>query len=239
MSIMELEGLAQDYDASFLIEPHRHNSDQIVHAIAGIMRVRTEDGIWVVPPNRALWIPRGVVHAISCVGSVRMRTVYLKGLVRPRPDTCAVWFVTPLMQQVLVRLADNSDSPIRNSLMCILMHEIKSINVAPLRLPQPRDPRLRTLCETVMEDPGSTRTLAAWACSIGMSERNLIARFQAETGFTFREWRRQARLLRSLEMLCVDVDVTQVAFAVGYASTSAFVEAFRLSFGTTPRRYFS
>ncbi len=70
-----------------------------------------------------------------------------------------------------------------------------------------------------------------------MSERSLIRKFNAETGMTFRQWRRQARLLEALERLAAGDSVTAVAFAVGYDSISAFIVAFREVFGETPKRY--
>ena len=54
---------------------------------------------------------------------------------------------------------------------------------------------------------------------------------------TFRQWRRQARLLAALERLTAGEPVTSVAMAIGYESTSAFIAAFREGFGETPKRY--
>jgi AraC-like DNA-binding protein len=54
---------------------------------------------------------------------------------------------------------------------------------------------------------------------------------------TFREWRRQARLLMALEYLASGKDITTVAHEVGYHSTDAFIETFRKCLGATPSRY--
>jgi methylphosphotriester-DNA--protein-cysteine methyltransferase len=62
--------------------------------------------------------------------------------------------------------------------------------------------------------------------------------FIAETGMTFRQWRRQARLVAAIERLARREPVTSVAFDLGYDSVSAFIEAFRKTFGVTPFRYF-
>ena len=42
------------------------------------MTIRTHEGTWVVPPNRAVWIPAEVSHTIAMSGAVAMRTLYLK-----------------------------------------------------------------------------------------------------------------------------------------------------------------
>jgi AraC-like DNA-binding protein len=56
---------------------------------------------------------------------------------------------------------------------------------------------------------------------------------------TFRQWRRQSRLLSSLEKLANYEPVTRIALELGYESPSAFSAAFRVTFGVTPRQYFS
>ena len=73
---------------------------------------------------------------------------------------------------------------------------------------------------------------------LGFSMRSLVRQFQADTGMTFRQWRRQARMLFALELLAAGQSTTQVALEVGYQTTSAFVAAFRETFGITPKRYF-
>ena len=59
-----------------------------------------------------------------------------------------------------------------------------------------------------------------------------------ETGMTFRIWRQQIRLLMSLGKLAKGEPVTNVAMDVGYNTMSAFITAFRQTFGTTPNAYF-
>ncbi len=68
--------------------------------------------------------------------------------------------------------------------------------------------------------------------------RTLSRRFLAETGMTFRQWQRQARLLAALVRLAQREPVTSVALDLGYDSPSAFIYAFRRALGTTPGRYF-
>jgi len=58
--------------------------------------------------------------------------------------------------------------------------------------------------------------------------------FTTEAGTRFRRWQRQVRLLTALELLAEGRLVTEVAFEVGYDSRSAFINAFRRTFGTPP-----
>ena len=233
-----MSGFATDYAAGEWIDPHAHDAHQIVHAGAGVLRVVSDVAAWVVPPGRAIWMPAGHVHAIRCHNAVQMRTVYLRGNAPSLPAHCAVWSVSPLMREIIIRIATSPSPRGGQHLVALLLAEIKTIDTLPLVLPQPTDARLRILTDTVAAHPADPRLLREWAREVALSERSLIRKFSAETGMTFREWRRQARLLNSLERLAAGGDVTTVAFAVGYNSTSAFIEAFRECFGNTPGRYF-
>jgi len=235
---IEIEGLATDYPAGHWIAPHAHDAHQIVHASVGVLRVVSDRAAWVVPPGRAIWMPAGRVHAIRCHTAARMRTVYLRGVVPGLPETCAVWSVSPLMREIVVRIATTPDPSGRGHLLALLLAEIETIDALPLALPQPSDPRLRRLTEALSARPADRRPLKHWARELALSERGLIRKFAAETGMTFRQWRRQARLLAALERLAAGEPVTGVAFAVGYDSASAFIAAFRETFGATPGRYF-
>ena len=87
-------------------------------------------------------------------------------------------------------------------------------------------------------EPASRKTLNDWAGSLGLSARTLARLFAAQTGMTFRQWQRQARLLEALVRLAENQPVTTIAYDLGYESPSAFIYAFRRALGTTPKRYF-
>jgi methylphosphotriester-DNA--protein-cysteine methyltransferase len=53
------------------------------------------------------------------------------------------------------------------------------------------------------------------------------ARVSQRGGHDFATWRRQARLMKAVELLAGGSSVKQVAFATGYRQPSAFVEMFR------------
>lgn len=233
------EPFAEDYRRGELIEPHSHELAQIVFAKSGVMRVHTGKGAWVVPPQRALWMPAGLVHWIRCATVVAMRTVYLGaagGLALP--STPVVLTVSPLLREVMLRLVEGGPGD-RPALLTILTGELAVLPAVPLHLPEPNDPRLRRVCAALLADPGSRATLRQHARDAGASSRTLLRLFPAETGMGFRSWQRQLRLLVALERLADGQPVTAVALDLGYASPSAFIAAFRDALGTTPARYFA
>jgi len=236
--MLTLETLATDFPAGARIDPHAHNVHQIVHAERGVMRVMSEAGAWVVPPGRVIWMPARTAHWIDCFTAVEMRTVYLDGDHPVLPGSCAVWSVSPLMRELLLRLVAGTRPDQEPALLDLLLSEIETVDQMPLSLPIPEDRRLRRITEALQADPGDTRDLTSWAREAGATPRTLIRLFRRETGMTFREWRRQLRLLAALERLARGEAVTNVALDLGYASPSAFIQAFRDVLGTTPARYF-
>ncbi|HEX5794592.1 MAG TPA: helix-turn-helix transcriptional regulator [Geminicoccaceae bacterium] len=232
---------AFDYPKGHQIAPHRHDWAQLIYARAGVMTVATAAGAWVVPPQRAVWVPAGTEHAIHCETPLSMRALFLaSGLRRALPPACSVVNVSPLLRALILAGVEAPGAPRRRHLLAsLLIEEIRAARVAPLHLPEPEDPRLKRIASAIAAEPGDPRTLAAWSREVGASVRTLSRRFLAETGMTFREWQRQARLLAALVRLAQRESVTVVALDLGYDSPSAFIHAFRRALGTTPRRYFS
>src|SRR4051812_15035063 len=74
----QLTTLSYDYVDGHVVPKHFHKEHQLVFASKGVMTIRTSQGIWVVPPLRAVWIPGGEVHSIAMAGSVLMRTLYFE-----------------------------------------------------------------------------------------------------------------------------------------------------------------
>ena len=247
MSLVELTapvvGYAADFPAGHRIARHRHPSAQLIYAASGVMTVATDQGRWVVPPLRAVWVPPGVPHSITMAGPVAMRTLYLDPrLFGGAPRTCCVLQVSPLLRELILRtmsFASAWDEEGREArIVRVLADELETARVAPLELTMPRDPRLLSVARALLADPADRRTLGEWTRSAGASERTLQRRFRAETGMPFGRWRQQVRLLRALERLAAGEPVTTVALDLGYDSPSAFVTMFRRALGTTPGRYY-
>jgi quercetin dioxygenase-like cupin family protein len=45
------------------IDWHDHAEQQLVYPSSGLLIVSTSHGSWVVPPQRAVWLPAAVAHA--------------------------------------------------------------------------------------------------------------------------------------------------------------------------------
>jgi AraC-like DNA-binding protein/quercetin dioxygenase-like cupin family protein len=222
---------------------HAHPFAQLVHAASGVMRVITANAAWIVPPERAVWVPAGLEHEVQTVTSVQMRTVYIvPGVLSGAPTESCVVPVAPLLRELILEaLRLPRPYPLGGAagrLFEVLLDRISFREVVPLHLPLPTTPALRRIAESLGSDPSAQRTLAAWAKSAALSTRTFARLFHRETSLSFGAWRAQARLLKALELLSLGNSVTDVAVSLGYESTSAFIHRFRRHLGTTPSRYF-
>ena len=224
---------------------HQHRRAQLVYAISGVMQVWTAHGLWVVPPQRAVWMPSRTPHQVQTgSGPVAMRHLYIEpDAAAHLPDHCCVVRVTPLLKELIRKAATlpelyDPDGP-DGRLVTVILDQIQGLPTAPLHLPDVSDPRLRPIARALTRDPADPRTLADWAAQAGASARTLARLFRRDTGMTFGQWRQQVRLLAALALLAEGRPVTTVALDLGYDSQSAFIAMFRRAFGVTPGRYFA
>src|SRR5271168_2554866 len=227
-----------------VIPPHTHDWHQLIYASEGVMWVHTAQGDWVVPPNRAVWVPAGVEHGIEMTGSVFVQTLYLStGLAGKLPKRCCAVNVSALLRELIRHIVTlgmlHKRDPVRARLIGVLLDQLSVLPTIPLQLPWPSDERAQRAAAWVrrhLDDPSSTRQVANKAL---LSVRTLERLFQKETGLSFGKWRQQLRLLHALRLLAAGRPVTTVALEVGYESASAFIVMFKRTLGVTPHRYFA
>jgi AraC-like DNA-binding protein len=239
-----LAAMAKDYPDGWVNDWHRHARAQLVYASSGVMTITTADGSWVVPPNRALWIPHGIDHHIVMAGRVTMRTLYIAAGAAPGlPPTCRVVAVSGLLRELILRAVElpilYDEAGPSGRLAALIFDELRLLPTVPLHLPNPQDARLTRLCAALRRNPADPRTLEAWGAAVGASARTLARTFVKETGMSFAAWRAQVRLLAALARLAAGEKVTSVALDLGYDSPSAFIAMFRRQLGVTPSRYFA
>ena len=222
------------------IDWHDHAEQQLVYPSHGLLIVSTRNGSWVVPPQRAVWLPAAVAHAHQAHGATQLRTVAFGVHVNPLGLTQpTVLSVSRLLRELIIALTDDPGRPLdeQRDLKRVALRQLRPAPALQFHLPQPGDERLRDVTAILAEDPGSDRSLAELGRAVGAGERTLSRLFRAETGMTFPQWRAQLRLHHSLTLLASGLSVTAAAITCGYSTPSAFTAAFHATFGTTPGTY--
>ena len=236
--------MAKEFPDGHLIAFHRHSRAQLLYASSGVMTVTTETGMWVVPPLRAVWIPAHISHKIHASGQVSMRTLYIQSDIDTGlPEGCCVVSVTPLLRELILHAMDIPPlyalSGPDGRLMNVILDQIQVMDIAPLELPIPNDPRLKKIYKHLAARPEDNRTIEDWGKMVGATGRTLARHFRMETGMAFGQWRQQVRILEALKRLAMHEAVTTVAIELGYESPSAFIAMFKKALGKTPGQYFS
>ena len=199
--------IANHYRKGHRIDPHHHRESQLVYAARGTMQVTTPKGRWLVPPDRAVWVPARSVHAIDVLADIDMRTLYfdLAWLKRERRGANLasefVVQVSPLLHQAILSLFDKDNEPARTALLVrLVMLELHRAEDSATFIPLPHEPRCRRAADIVLRQPAAAHEIET------LSTR-------------------------------ADVSVKKLAADLGYASVPAFSHAFRQITGKTPTEF--
>jgi AraC-like DNA-binding protein len=234
--------IGNDYPPSFELETHQHRRGQLLYAASGVVAVSTSQGAWVAPPERAVWIPGGIPHAVRMVGAVSTRSVMIEpGVCHALGSACRVIAVSHLLRNLLVAataLPMEYDLQGRDRLIIeLLLVELERAPVIPIAVPFPVSRELARKCHEFLEHPTPHETIDDWAAELAISRRSFTRRFRRQTGMSFAEWRQQACLLSALPRLAAGESVTTLALDLGYDSPAAFATMFKRRLGLSPSHY--
>jgi len=238
--------VSRSYNKGTRLDPHMHREAQLVYAARGTMQVTTPKGRWLVPPDRAVWVPARLEHAIDVLADIEMRTLYFDlGWLKRERHSVSLKFefvvrVSPLLQQTILALFDKDNAPARTALLIkLVMLELHRTEDSATFIPLPCEPRCRRAAEIVLGAPAASHEIEALAQKVGTSARTLSRLFSAETKLSFKSWCQRARIAAAVQKLSVDANVSikQLAADLGYASVPAFSHAFRQVIGKTPTEF--
>ncbi len=203
---------------------------KLVFALEGALHVDSRGVRYVLPANRALFVPAGEPHPAWAVGRTRVRSLYFAPGHEPAGEPKVVE-VRPLFREIIREACAigplvASDAG-HEALRQLLKQEIERTEALPSSIPMPRSPGLNEWAAAFLRHPSSCRP-------DGYSLRTTERRFAAETGLTFGQWRRQARTLVGLQALSGGASVQEAAAEAGFETASGFIQAFRRQFGKTP-----
>lgn len=236
--------------ASFCIETrqnddelplHSHRKGQLVVASRGSVMCRAPGGLWIVPPQGAVWIPGGILHS-NCVSDFgKIYVVFVEPSAIKLPDFCCTFTISPLVRELIHRLAAFPPLyPIEgptSRLGRVLLDELIQMSTEQVYLPISPDSRLQQLAASLLQEPGDRSTINEWAARYAMSERTLARLIVKETGMTFGRWRQRLHILVALQRLSAGASVQAVSLDLGYESPSAFITMFKKTMGKSPRRF--
>lgn len=237
-------GLALRYERGDVDPPHYHIEGQLLFATRGVMLVETGDNRWVIPPQRALWLPPLQQHSYTLLSQTELRTLYFSSsLIAACPNFTKSGLVhviaaTPLVKELIAGLFSNAyQGPSHRTMALLLMEILSETTDLSTELPMPRDERLCRAANALIVSQRWEASLSELADIATLSERTFSRLFIRDTGFSFRHWKQRARICASLDLLSQGIPIKQVAWQLGFSCPAAFAAAFRAILGATPHEY--
>ncbi|MFO2462722.1 helix-turn-helix transcriptional regulator [Pseudomonas sp. 15FMM2] len=233
--------IGTDYADGYLLQRHSHRRGQLLYGVTGVMQVSTLEGNWVVPPQRAVWLPALIEHQVLMLG-VSTRSLYIEpDAVGALGRDCRVISVSPLMRQLLIEAVqmplEYDESGRDGTLINLLLHELARATQLPLHIPLPEDQRLQPLCVAFVQQPDVHQSAGDWAAQAHLSLRTFSRLFRQQTGLSFVQWRQRACVVQALARLAGGETITRIALDFGYESPAAFSSMFRRVLGQPPSTY--
>ena len=240
-----LQTLSRRYDAGSQLGLHTHDQAQLLFATHGLMEVTTPAGRWLVPPQRAVWLPASVSHSILMLTDVEMRTLYIEShwihphSQAPNLQREFVVGVGPLLRGLVLTLFNSEAHPERAQLAAkLVLFELVEATDSTTFIPMPKDARALRIAELAMKDPKNHRSFEDMAHEVGVSQRTATRLFSAETHLTFKKWRQRARMMAAINALSREgARIKQIATQLGFSSTASFTASFHEIMGVTPGHF--
>jgi AraC-like DNA-binding protein len=224
--------------------PHHHIEGQLLFATRGVMLVETEGNRWVIPPQRALWLPPLQIHSYNLLSHTDLRAIYFSSSLIEECQNFTksrqvhVITATALVKELIAGLFNADYTGPSQRKMALLILEILS-EATPLtaELPMPHDERLNRATKELLVSHRWEASLSDLAHIANMSERTFSRMFIKDTGFSFRTWKQRARICASLDLLANGISIKQVSYQLGFSCPAAFTAAFRSILELTPRNF--
>ncbi|WP_420992759.1 AraC family transcriptional regulator [Cupriavidus sp. 30B13] len=235
-----VSAMAKSFPLGTLNPRHAHRRAQLVFAVSGVMELSTAGCHWLIPPQRALWVPAGTEHEMRARTDVELRTLWVRveDVTVPLPSVPTLVYVTPLLRELIVRAVE---LPIEDGvagaaaqIISLIFSELHFVPPGEFHLPRVSDPRLVRVETQFKQNPGDTRGLEEWAAIANMSARTFTRHLKDETGLSFADWRQQIRLTEAMVRLVGGESITSIALSLGYENTGSFSRMFKRAMGVSP-----
>jgi len=217
---------------------------QLIYAFSGTLRLEAENGIYLLPPQRAAWVPAGVSHRTTLRSVLSASVFFAPELVSSEPTHIRIIPAAPLLREMVSyalrwppdRFHDDALAASFFKTLGLLCEQWRQEETG-FRLPAAKSGQIAAAMEyTLAHLEGATLTAAAQAAAL--SPRQFRRRFLAESTIGWQQFLQQARMLRAMELLAApQASVTEVAYAIGFNSLSAFAKGFARFTGQSPKEY--
>ncbi len=230
------------HQAGGRVDMHSHPCGQLGVVLRGTMLVETQEGRWLAPMGRGIWLPPGMAHGARYSEASQLVLVQLSpGFSARLPPHGASLPVSGLLRELALAVARASgeitDDEAELMARLLAREAARPQEGGVLFVSYGNDPRLRRAVAVLLAEPGSAITLHELAVRAGASARTLARLFEAETGMGFSRWREHLRINLAVDRLILGQSITRTALELGYQSPGAFSTMFARLLGLPPSKF--
>lgn len=222
---------------------HVHPFAVVAGIETGGATIWTEESTWLLSSGSVAYIPPHIQHATEAMGDYSGWILELpSNQLKMLPKVCCVLEASTLLIVAAQRITEFNPSVERTkaetNVISVLIDELRRAREANfLRIPVPKDVRLKKIADAIVRSPCATDGIDQWAKASAMSRRSFTRHFTAETGLSFSAWRQRVKMYAAVQMLSKGDSVTRVAFELGYRNPSSFITIFRKHHHHSPAEY--
>ena len=221
--------------------PHHY----LLYALSGALALEADGMRWSLPPARAALIAANHPILVSLPQKVVACSALFAPGFAPNPTApLTVFDMSSLARELLLSLrviaAETILNPYATSLFQALIAEVwrLALQPSPVAMPLPTSETLKRALAITEQRLDQDLQFENLAREVATTTRSLARHFMAELGMTWSQMRQRLRLLTAIELMAKEeLTLTEIAVSVGFASQSAFSDAFRKFVGKTPATY--
>jgi len=217
---------------------HHHRKTQFVYVEEGLAFLATAGRTYYLPARHYVLIPPSLEHRLFFRTPQHLiHSLFFTGAddaTHPFFGTLGIYPVTTLLYEMVryterwyghVAPAQEESFLFLKNLKLLLPH--LSRQPLPLALPTTDDARLTPVLRHIFDHLGEPLELTGIASQFGFSARNLSRLFQQRLRLSFSQYLKLRRVTAAMELLLqTRQSISEIAYAVGYNSLSAFSNAF-------------
>lgn len=224
---------------------HRHDKSQILLVEGGIAYLNTHDKQYYIPAQHYVWIPPGVDHNIKFnSSSLVIHNIYFmdeEDARHPFYGRLSIYPVTGVVNEILQLSAswrgDMLPGDWRHEVLTTLKHILPHTSGRPfaILLPTTEDSRMQDILRYLHDNVSEPLMLPDVAAHFGHSVRNLTRLFKQTLNISFLQYVKMLKMIRAMELLLqTEMNVSEVAYEVGYSGITAFSNTFRQMLNMRP-----
>ncbi|WP_010249492.1 AraC family transcriptional regulator [Myroides injenensis] len=215
---------------------HQHNKAQLLLVYGGIAYLQTDTKDFYIPANHYIWIPKNFSHNLM----FNTQDLYLVNIYFPDEkadnfyNELGIYPVSKLLAEML-SFSEKWQGEYFNyswefGFLSMLKELLSKENLKKfsIQLPTTDDQRLNIIIESFRNRLNEHLSLNSIASQSGMSVRSFTRLFQTKLHITFVQYLKMLRIIKAMELIKdTDLNMTQIAYEVGYSNISAFSNNFQ------------